>query len=208
MAVDEEVIRGWKRKYGQVFSVSARGVDYYFRPLTFREFDDVRLDPESSAEAEESIVAYALLDPEKLDDRVPAGVITSIAMQVMEVSGFGNPAVMNRVLEAQRERTNGDVRCMMKAMIISAMPAHDDDRLDDLTFEALAKKTAMAELIMQVQQRAIGVESNDLKVHIIDPEEEEQRQQEEMQKHAAQKKPGTAGFNDPIAQKLYEALTT
>jgi hypothetical protein len=207
MPVDEEVIRGWKREYGKVFSVEARGIEYVFRPLTFREFDDVRLDPESSADAEENIVAHALLHPEKLDDQVPAGVVTAIAMQVVEISGFGNPKMMNAILEEKRGNAGGDVRTMMKAFVIATMPSYTDEQLDDMTFEALAKKVALAELVMKVQQGAVGVE-HELKVHILDPEEEALKAQEEQQKHAVSKKPGTAGFNDPIAQKLYEALNT
>lgn len=205
MAVDEQVLRGWKQQYGQIYSVDVRGEEYVFRPLTFREFDHVRDDMDSSADAEEQIVAAALLQPEALDDRVPAGVVTAIAMQVMEISGFGNPKRMKAVLEDKRQRADGDVRTLMKAFVVATMPAYTDDELDDLTFDELATKVAFAEQVLKVHQESVGVEA-DLKVHIIDPEEEAEEVAREAQKHVAQKKPGTAGWNDPIAMKLFDAL--
>jgi hypothetical protein len=206
MAVDEHVLRGWKQTYGQIYSVEVRGVEYVFRPLTFSEYDNVKLgDPESSADAEEEIVARALLEPDRLDDRIPAGIVTSLASKVMELSGFGNPKRMKAILEDKRERANGDVRTMMKAFVLASLPAYTEEDLDNLTFDALAAKVAIAEMVMKVQQASVGVE-HEIKVDIVDPDEEQAKAQEELQKHAAQKKPGTAGWNDPIAMKLYEAL--
>lgn len=207
MAVDEQVIRGWKQMYGQIYSVSVKGVEYVFRPLTFSEYDTVKLgDPESSADAEEELVARALLEPAKMDDRVPAGIVTSLAMKVMEISGFGNPKRMKAILNQKRAEAEGDVRIMMKAFVLATMTSYTEEDLDAMTFDTLAAKVALAELIMKVQQASVGVE-HEIKVDIVDPDDAVREAQEEKQKHATQKKPGTAGWNDPIAQKLYEALT-
>lgn len=203
--MDEETIRGWKKTYGQVFSVDARGEEHVFRPLTHREFLDVRALGTDSAEAEEEIVAATLLHPAKISDRMPAGVITSMAQQIMEVSGFGSPAQMKATLEQKRAQIAGNPWSLMKALVLATIPAYTEEDLDNLTFDQLAAKVALGEQIIQIQQSSVGVE-HEVKLDIIDPEEREAQEAALRQKEAAKKKPGTASMNDPIARKLIEAL--
>lgn len=209
MSADEQQIREWKKQYGNIFSIAIGSVDFIFREITFAEFDDVyaRQDSSDSAEAEDYLVRLALLYPTLSDedyDKMPAGVVTSIAEEVIDVSGMGNPKRAKAMLEKHRENNN-QVRNLMKAFILATMNAYREEELDDCTFDQLAKKVALSEQIIKINQTAFGVE-NELTLDLIDPEEEERKAEAEAHKHATSKKPGQAGAKDPIAEKLAQAL--
>ena len=211
MTYTQDDVNAWKQQYGKIYNVSMRGVDYIFRNLTIDEYNTlVRLEqnPDSdSAEVEDAVVATALLHPNPEGhefDRAPAGVITSLADEILELSGFGSPKHQKTVLEDYRARTQ-TVLNQMYAFILATMPVYRMEDLDSCTFDQLCERVAMAEQIIRVNQAAFGME-NDIHLEIIDPEEEAEKQRIEAEKHAAQKKPGQAGFNDPIAAKLQEAL--
>jgi hypothetical protein len=152
------------------------------------------------------VVALALLHPVPLPDRTAAGVVTALAEQIFEVSGFASPKRMKAVLEQKRERASGDVRILMKAFVLATMPGYTEEALDELTFDGLATKVALAELVLTVQQQAMGMEQNTITLQIVDPEEEEAEQELAKARHAMTKKPGTAGMADPVAQRLHSAL--
>lgn len=200
----QEIIDEWKREFGKVFSASIFGVDYVFRAVTFLEYDTAER-MESSADAEDYLLDCGLLHPRDMDlDRIPAGAVTALIEEVLEVSGFGDPKRAKAILEEERQRVS-EVWGLMKSFVIAAMPAYKEEDLNSLSFDQMAHKVALAEQIIQVNQAAFGID-NELKLDLIDPEEEAMRAEEEARKHAAQKKPGQAGYNDPIAQKLQEAL--
>jgi len=209
MGATPEQIASWKKEHGNIFSVAIGSTEFIFREVTFSEFDDVisRQQTEDSAEAEDFLVRTALLYPEMAEsdyDLMPAGVVTSIAEEVLEQSGMASPKKAKGILEKYREQ-NTEVRSLMKAFILATMPAYKEEELDFLTFSQMAKKVALAEQIIKINQAAFGVE-NEITLDLIDPEEEAQKQDTEKQKHAAYKKPGQAGAEDPIAQKLAQAL--
>lgn len=204
-----EKVHEWKAQHGNIYTVSDRGTTYVFRALTFAEYDEIIQIERSfgTADAEDAIAGTALLYPEGIKefDRIPAGVVSALADEILEISGMNTPKAAKEMMEAQRERS-GEVRNLMKAFVLATMPAYREEELDALTFAKLAKKVALSEQIMKVNQAAVGMEDNDMKLDIVDPEEEAQRQEAEAEKHAAQKGPGEAGLKDPIAQRLQEAL--
>jgi len=209
MAVSPESsqIQEWKREFGRIFSVPVRGTDYVFREIKLTEYDMVQSyrKTEGSALAEELLVEVALLFPTEVQwDSVPAGVVTGLAEEILEYSGFASPNAVRGMLEEHRERM-GTARALMKSFVLAAMPAYKEEELDGLTFNQLCAKVALAEQIIEVNQAAFGVE-NKLTLDLIDPEEEALREQQEIHKHAASKKPGQAGAVDPIAHKLHQAL--
>lgn len=206
-----EQISAWKRQFDGVYSVSMRGVDYIFRALTFDEYDSIMGADESSAEAEELIVHTTLLEPiidwSSSDvDNLPAGVITSIADEVLNISGYGDPKHAKAVLDKKRAET-GDVRSLMKAFVVAVL-GYKDTELHQLNYSQLAGKVAFAEQVIEVLQAMypLAAGQSQLRLDLIDPEEEQEKAQQEAHKHTAQKKTGQAGFNDPIAQKLHRAL--
>jgi len=206
-APTQSQVDAWKEEYERVYSLSDRGVDYVFRELTCQEYDRIIAyqDANDSASTEEFIVDTGLLWPLGIDvDSIPAGIISGLAEEIFECSGFSSPKRVIEMLNKHRERV-AEARGLMKAFILSSMPAYKEEELDALTYDALAAKVALAEKIIEVNQTSVGIE-NKLTLDLIDPDEEEQRQKNEAVKHAAQKKPGQAGYNDPVAQKLQQAL--
>lgn len=205
---DEQFVE-WREKYGSYYLASFKQGDYFFRALTIGEHARILADKNlSTAELEDVFVSTALLHP-GVADNLPAGIYTSLADQILNVSGFGDAKRARWVLDQQREIYSGVVG-LMKAFIIATQPAYKEEELDEFTFAQLAAKVALAERIIDVQQAVFpltsGGEENQVRLNLIDPDEEAEREQLEAQKHAAQKKSGQAGFNDPIAQKLHQAL--
>lgn len=205
--MDESRIQEWKNTYGRIFSVSVRGTDYVFRELTFAEYKEFsKLSQFSSADAEEAALKASLLYPEELDlDASPAGLVSSLVEEVLETSGLTNPKQAKVLMDEQREKAQ-EVLPLMKAFILSTISSYNDEELDDYTFYQLAEKVALAEQIIKVNQTAFGMDDNGLKFDLIDPEEEAAKEQEAAAKHTAQKKPGQAGYHDPIAERLRQAL--
>jgi hypothetical protein len=204
--MDQEQVRLWKEQYGQVFSASVRGEDYVFRALTYSEFDRLRAGGvDSSADAEERVVEVAVLHPSPLPERVPAGVVTALAQQIFEFSGFGSLTRMREVLEQKRARAAGDIRTVMKVFVLCTMPSYREEDLDELTFDKLAAKVALAEQILKLHQTSVGME-NELRLELIDPEEQAAAEDMAKQRYAMTKKPGTAGMGDPVAERLRAAL--
>jgi hypothetical protein len=199
MFSDEQIFE-WKQRYGNIFSVSLGGKDFVFRELTLREFSafSAHLVGSDSATSEDYLVRTCLLYPVNLDfDTLPAGVVSSIAQQVIEKSGFGSVQYAKELLEHHRTKKD-DVQNLMKAYVIASMPAYKEEDLDNLTFNELAKKVALAEQILEINQAMFGVE-NKVTLDLIDPEEEEA-------KARAQKGNQAPASEDPIAQRLAQAL--
>lgn len=205
MAAPEQV-EAWKKEYGQIYSASTKKAEYIFREISFAEYDKaLEGEGEGSAEKEDELVRTALLYPVDPDfDRIPAGFISSLAEEILAVSGFTDLHVARKILDEARVKTQ-EVRGMMKSFVIAAMPAYKEEELDQMTFRQLAAKVALAESVIKVNQTAFGIEAA-FKLDLIDPEEEAARHAQEVKKHNAQRKPGTAALDDPIAHKLASAL--
>lgn len=205
----ETQIQEWKHQYGNIFGADYRGGDLIFRPLTASEYDQV-LESEAkdgTTRAEELALEFAILEPEDIGsllDGMPAGYVSSLCDSVVSNSGWGNPKYAKNKLNQLREESQ-DVRFMMKAFVLSVMTGYTEEQLDDLTFDQLAAKVVLAEQVISIQQQSIGVDIP-LLLEPVDPEEEAMKQEQEKQKHAARNKPGQAGYDDPIARKLQQAL--
>lgn len=91
----------------------------------------------------------------------------------------------------------------MKAFVLATIHTDSPEFLDSLTFSQLAERVALAEQIINVHQAILAIESTDVKLSLIDPEEERQKIAQSAARHEASKPQGAAGFNDPIAQKLW-----
>jgi hypothetical protein len=67
----------------------------------------------------------------------------------------------------------------------------------------LAEKVALSEKIIEIQQAVLAIESTNVSLKLIDPQEEEKIEQEKIQKYNKSRKDGEAKYEDPIAQKLW-----
>lgn len=91
----------------------------------------------------------------------------------------------------------------MKAFVLATISIYSPEDLENMTFSELAEKVALSEKIIEIKQNANGMESTDLKIQLIDPEEEEVKKQVSAARHNLSKKDGEAAYEDPIAQKLW-----
>lgn len=175
--------------------------------MTFAEFDKVaayKNDPDmSSADAEDEIIKAAVVYPEDFDlNKFPPGSITSLAEQIVSFSGFSSARVAKRVLDEKRQIAS-QVRGLMKAFVLATIHTDTPEFLDNLTYSKLAERVALAERIIEVKQAIAGIESTDVTLTLIDPEEEREKEAQTAARHDASKLEGAAKYNDPIAQKLW-----
>ena len=196
-----------KKKYGNIYTVDVKGNNLIFRELTFTEYDLILylqgLEEYSYADIEDFIIEYAIVYPENFNlEKIPAGLVTNLAQNILELSGFFSVKIAKGILEDKRLQMT-EVRNLMKAFVISTMPGYLPEDLDEMTFSQLAEKVALAEKIIELKQSTYEVQNNNLKLQLIDPEEEYEKQQHIKQVYDKAKPEGAATANDPIAQKLW-----
>jgi hypothetical protein len=125
-----------------------------------------------------------------------------LAQQIVDFSGFYSAKIAKNILDNKRQQAN-QVRSLMKAFVLATINSYSPEDLDEMTFSQLAEKVALSEKIIEIQQGINGVQSTNLTLQLIDPEEEELKQKASAARHNLSKKQGEATYEDPIAQKLW-----
>jgi len=205
--LDTDVIFELKYKYGNLYSITVKGIDLYFRELTFKEYEKVLYLQESNnfsyADIEDIVIQQAIVYPEDFDlNKIPPGIVSSLAEEVIDISGFSSAKMARYVLMSKREQAN-EVKNLMKAFVLATISSYSPDDLEDMTFSQLAEKVALSEKIIEIQQGINGIEATNITLELIDPEEEAKKYQEMIEKHDKAKPAGAAGLDDPIANKLW-----
>jgi hypothetical protein len=205
--MEPEKLYELKKKYGSVFQATVKGTEIVFRELTFSEYDKIaeyqNSDDYSSVDTEDIIIECAVVYPENFNiNKIPPGMVTSLAQEIIDFSGFNSAKLAKRILEDKRDHAN-QVRSLMKAFVLATITSYSPEQLDDMTFSQLAEKVALSEKIIEIQQGINGVQSTDLRLELIDPEEEVEKQKQKAARHNLSKKEGEAEYDDPIAQKLW-----
>jgi hypothetical protein len=205
--MDPDFLHEIRNKYGSVFQTSIKNQEIIFRELTFAEYDKINeyqnSKKHSSADIEEMAIKFAVVYPENFDfDNYPAGVISSLAEEILEESGFSSARRAKYILESMRQKS-GEVRNLMKAFVLATMPRYSVEDLDNMTFTKLAENVALAEKIIEIQQGINGIPATDLSLQLIDPEEEKQKENDFANRFNSSRTEGEAKFEDPIAKKLW-----
>lgn len=196
-----------KKKYGSVFEVNIKNRDIVFRELTFAEYDKIveyqKSEDYSSADTEDLIIECAVVYPDNFDiNSIPPGMVTSLAQKIVDFSGFYSAKLAKAILEQKRDQAN-EVRGLMKAFVLATITSYSPEDLDDMTFSQLAEKVALSEKIIEIKQNINGIESTNITLQLIDPEEERERERQTAARHNLSKKEGEAEYDDPIAKKLW-----
>lgn len=204
---DHDFLIDLKLKYGKIFTVDVKGVNLYFRELTFEEHSKIiesqNIEGFSSADIEDFVLQAAIVYPEDFDIyAIPAGTVSFLAEEIIDLSGFYSVKLAKSVLEQKRSEAS-DVKNLMKAFVLATINSYSPEDLERMTFSQLAEKVALSEKIIEIQQGINGVEATDIALHLIDPEEEIQKMKDMEEKHNKAKAPGAANLNDPIANKLW-----
>jgi len=205
--LDSEIVLDLKNKYGPIFTIDIKGQTVVFRELTFAEFDYIALLQESldgsMVDSEDKIIEIAVVYPENFDiNRLQAGIVSSLAQEILDASGFSNPKTAKAILDKKRNEAM-QVRSLMKAFVLATISTYKPEDLDEMTYSQLAEKVALAERIIEITQNMHAIQPNDLKLELIDPEEEEEKKKRTAARHNVSKTEGAAQYDDPIAQKLW-----
>lgn len=204
--VNAEVLYELKLKYGSIFETYLKKDLVIFRELTFAEFDKIAEHEslgESSAEIEDLIIKSAVLYPEDIVlDNYPAGLVASLAEEILQESGFASPSKAKRTLDDKRAQA-AEVRNLMKAFVLSTITTYSPEDLDNLTYTKLAEKVALSEKIIEIKQNILGIAPTNVVLQLIDPNEEEEKFKDKAERYNKSKKEGAAKYEDPIAQKLW-----
>jgi hypothetical protein len=126
-----------------------------------------------------------------------------LAQKIIDVSGFYSARLAKNTLSEKREKS-GEVRNLMKAFVLAAIPTYRPDDLDEMTFSQLSEKVALSEKIIEIKQTMNGIEPTNMSLELIDPEEEEIKAKQKAARHNLSRKEGEAEYDDPIAQKLWK----
>lgn len=196
-----------KKQYGSVFETSIKGQSILFRELTFAEFDQIaqhQISSEySSADVEEMIINYGVVYPENFDlNKYPPGIISSLAEEILEESGFSSARKAKKTMETKRQKSQ-EVRNLMKAFVLATITAYTPEDLDNMTFSRLAEMVALSEKIIEIKQNINGIDPTNINLQLIDPEEEVQKQKDFANRFNSSRKDGEAVYEDPIARKLW-----
>jgi len=205
--MEPEFLYEIKKKYGSVFAVNLKGQEIVFRELTFSEFDKIteykNSESYSSTDAEDLIISSAVVYPKDFNlEKLPPGLVSSLAQQIVDFSGFYSAKIAKNILDNKREQA-AQVRSLMKAFVLATINTYSPEDLDNMTFSQLAERVALSEKIIEIQQGINGIQSTNLTLQLIDPEEEEEKKKASAARHNLSKKVGEAAYEDPIAQKLW-----
>jgi hypothetical protein len=211
--LSSEDIAKLKTQYGEVFEISVnKTLSVIFRALTFAEFDNLAITEDyiSAVDSEDNIVKKVLLHPDFSElENLGAGVLSTICEEIIEESAFFNVSKAMEKLGQARSKKE-DVRFIMKAFVISAIPAYKPEDLDGMTFLELSNKVALAEQIIELkvamQQSAFAEGAEPPTLVLIDEEAEAAEQERRKAMHNLTRKEGAAVADDPIARKLHQSL--
>lgn len=205
--IDSAIVSELKSKYGNVYAVTIKNIDVVFRELTFKEYDKILdlKDSEdfSSADIEDYIIEYSIVYPNDYNIlSIPPGNVTSLANEILDISGFSSARLAKQTLELKRIEAS-EVKNLMKAFVLATISTYSPEDLEEMTFSQLAERVALAEKIVEIKQGINGIEPTNLKLQLIDPEEEEEKEKVRAARHNSSKMPGAAVYDDPIARKLW-----
>ena len=152
--LESEVILDLKNKYGPVFTAEIKGLTIAFRELTFAEFDYIALLQESqegsTVDSEDEIIRLSVVYPENFNiERLQAGVVSSLAQEILDASGFSNAKTAKAILDQKRAEST-QVRSLMKAFVLATISTYKPEDLDQMTYSQLAERVALSERIIEI----------------------------------------------------------
>jgi hypothetical protein len=149
------------------------------------------------------VIKYSVIYPEEYNaERLPAGVVSTLADQIIEFSAFASAKTAKSIMQDKRVHAS-QVRSLMKAFVLATIHTETPESLDELTFSQLAEKVALSEKIIEIKQAINGMEPTNVTLALIDPEEEEEKKKEAIARFEKARKEGEARVDDPIAHKLW-----
>lgn len=137
-----------KREFNHVYAVATTGGIFALRPLTWGEYKFTEDRVQAELLPEFAIVNTALVWPEKIPDDVPAGVIPTLALAVLNISGFNNSDAIEASFAYAEYQIDTDPEHYMVMIICKAFPAYKPEDLYELQFLDLVIRFKQAERML------------------------------------------------------------
>ncbi len=134
-----------------MYSTVADGKTVVFRPLTWQEQHSLVEGATEDCEQADNIVETCLLYPDydSLIEDFDAGVVETLATEIVNASGFSSVEAFNEGLIWAREETK-KVEYEVIAAICKAFPAYTPEAVYDLQFLDIMVRLAIAEKILGI----------------------------------------------------------
>lgn len=205
--LDSDLLYELKKQHGSLFQTSIKNQVVVFRELKFSEFDRIAEHQLSgdytNLDVEDFIIKSAVVYPLEFDtDRLPTGMISSLAEEILQESGFSSAKKAKNVLESKRQQAS-EVRSLMKAFVLATISTYSAEDLDDMTYTKLAENVALSEKIIEIKQNILGIQPTNVTIQLVDPEEEAEKEQDFANRFNQSRGAGEAAYQDPVAQKLW-----
>ena len=137
-----------KREHNHVYAVETTGGIFALRPLTWNEFKFVKGKVQAEVLPEASIVKTALVWPDVIPDDAPAGVIPTLALAVLNISGFENEEAIEASFAYADHQLDIDPEHHMIMVICMAFPAYKPEDLYELQFLDLVMRFKQAKRML------------------------------------------------------------
>lgn len=154
-----EVVDAYK-KYGTLYVTQYEWGVFIWRPLSWDEVGMYEklfiIAPNAKGELEEKIFHDCVVEhPMPVDDfeNWQAGIVTTIANQIITISSANSPEEFVSRLDTVRNEVNSNVLFQIFARIMRVFPSYTMEDLTALPMESLFEKLAMAEAITGEQMQ-------------------------------------------------------
>lgn len=144
---------------------------FIWRPLSCSEAELYvglfKTAPQAKADLEEEIFRDCVVDhplPEEDYDQWNAGIVTTVAQQILHMSSIRKSEEFLQRLSVTRELVTGDIWNQIYARIISLFPGYTIEQLKNMSIDSILEKLVLIELVTgekvdlkPVQEKPSGV---------------------------------------------------
>lgn len=141
---------GYRKRYGDNWLTTFDNLEIPWRQLTLQEFldyDDLfRSGRYTPIEVEDEIFCAAVLESIYIEniDILPAGIVSTVATQIMQISGAQSPEQIAEDLNIARSQVQDFISSAV-TMICSVFPAYTPETVYELKYDMFMRRLAMAE---------------------------------------------------------------
>jgi hypothetical protein len=146
-----EKIVAYRKRYGDNWlTIFPESLEIPWRQLTLQEFLDYdslfRSGRYTAVEVEDEIFCTAVLNSTYIEniDILPAGVVSVVASQILEISGVQSPEQITQDLNLARDQVQDFISSAL-TLICSVFPAYTPEAVLALNYQNFMRRLAMAE---------------------------------------------------------------
>ena len=141
-----------KREHNHVYAIGTEGGIFALRPLTWNEYKFIKEKVAVELLPEALIVETTLVWPDAIPEDAPAGVIPTLALAALTISGFGNSDAIEAAFAYAEYQIETDPEHFMIMIICKAFPAYKPEELYDLQFLDLVIRFKQAQNMLGLNQ--------------------------------------------------------